>query len=171
LGNPKHYRWVHSDSLHRRCCIGWLYHLLIVFNLVALVSLGWESYARFRKIQIRQMRKDTKYFPADDIWQRRAKAYNSFQPDRGSTRPSEWYILLYSLRRIFGQSLKPETLRDDGSEVASSQNSSTTCSEASWSGELPADVVSVDTPEAQGHGWRWWLLGRPRKPENGPSKA
>ena len=117
------------------------------------------------------MRKDTKYFPADDIWQRRAKAYNSFQPDRGSTRPSEWYILLYSLRRVFGWSLKPEITRDDGSEVASSKNSSTTLSEASWSGGLPADVVSVDTPEVQGHYWRWWLLGRSRKPDNGPNKA
>ena len=55
----------------------------------------------------------------DKKWQTRAQGYNSFQPDRGRTKLSEWYILLYTLLHPFGRPGKSEDIEKDGEEGSS----------------------------------------------------
>ena len=52
----------------------------------------------------------------DEEWQKQAKGYKSFLSDRGKTKLSEWYILLYALLHLFGRSEKPEQTENDSEE-------------------------------------------------------
>ena len=45
---------------------------------------------------IKQMKKDS-----DTTWQQRAQRFEQFKPDRQDTKPSEWYILLASIRLAY----------------------------------------------------------------------
>ena len=49
----------------------------------------------------------------DEKWQKQATGYKSFLSDRGKTKLSEWYILLYALLQLFGRSEKPEQTEND----------------------------------------------------------
>ena len=67
-----------------------------VLNLDALVWLGWTTYSGFRAKRIEQMT-----MAKDEKWQNRAQGYERFVPDRGRTKLSEWFVLLYALLHPF----------------------------------------------------------------------
>ena len=69
-----------------------------IFDSDALVSLGWTTYSGFRAKRIEQMAA-----VEDDKWRNGAQGYKRFVPDRGRTKLSEWYILLYALLHPFGR--------------------------------------------------------------------
>ncbi|EPE25312.1 hypothetical protein GLAREA_01224 [Glarea lozoyensis ATCC 20868] len=96
----------------------------IVFNLDSLVTFVLKSYSRFRKGAIKQMTRDSKNSPPNDKWQKRAQGFNRFESDRGETRPSEWYILWYTLLYLFHRSISVEN--DDGSGYSSETSGSET---------------------------------------------
>ena len=89
-----------------------------VFNLDALVSLGWTTYSGFRAKRIEQM-----MTAEDKKWRNRAQGYKRFVPDRGRTKLSEWYILLYALLHPFGRSGESEDIEKDGEEDSSINSS------------------------------------------------
>ncbi|KAH9213465.1 hypothetical protein DL95DRAFT_234039, partial [Leptodontidium sp. 2 PMI_412] len=64
---------------------------IVAFNLNTLAAFGWATYDRLRKKCIQKMTDDSK----DDTWRTRGRLFKRFEPDRGSDKPSEWYILLY----------------------------------------------------------------------------
>lgn len=108
-----------------------------VFNLNALASLGWTTYSGFRKKRIGQMMKD------NYKWQERAKGFNSFEPGRGSNKPSEWYILLYCLLHLLGYEYSEDEVEDNDSSgdrgpsfVTASANSSETSRAGAWKARL-----------------------------------
>ena len=54
----------------------------------------------------------------DEKWRNRAQGYKRFVPDRGRTKLSEWYILLYALLHPFGRPGESEDIENDGEEVS-----------------------------------------------------
>jgi hypothetical protein len=66
---------------------------MIVFNLNALVAFGWATYDGFRKKCIQKMNENSE----SKTWKERGRRFNRFEPDRGTDKPSEWYILLYCI--------------------------------------------------------------------------
>jgi len=48
-----------------------------------------------------------------DTWQERARGFNRFQPDRGRTKPSEWYVVLYWLGHLCSGSRQTEEGREE----------------------------------------------------------
>lgn len=66
---------------------------MIVFNLDALVAFGWKTYNAIRKRCIQKMNEK----PENKAWKEVAERFNRFEPDRGSDKPSEWYILLFCI--------------------------------------------------------------------------
>ena len=82
-----------------------------VFNLDALVWLGWTTYSGFRAKRIEQMT-----MAKDEKWQNHAQGYKRFVPDRGRTKLSEWYVLLYALLHLFKRPSGSEDVEKDGEE-------------------------------------------------------
>jgi len=67
---------------------------MVVFNLNALAAFGWATYRGFRRKCIQNMTQQEK-------WEKLGVRFNRFEPDRGSDKPSEWYILLYCIVHPF----------------------------------------------------------------------
>lgn len=55
----------------------------------------------------------------DEKWRNRAQGYKRFVPDRGRTKLSEWYILLYALLHPFGRPGGFEDIQKDGEKDTS----------------------------------------------------
>lgn len=89
-----------------------------VFNLDALVSLGWTTYSGFRAKRIEQMAA-----AEDEKWRNRAQGYKRFVPDRGRTKLSEWFILLHALLHPFGRPGESEGIEKNGEEDGSTNPS------------------------------------------------
>ena len=83
-----------------------------------MVSLGWTTYSGFRAKRIEQM------MTAEvEKWRNRAQGYKLFVPDRGRTKLSEWYILLYALLHPFRRPSESEDIEKDGEEDSSINSS------------------------------------------------
>jgi len=138
-----------------------------VFNLDSIAIFGWKMYAGFRKACIKQMLTDSKAFPQGDTWQNRAQGFNRFEPDRGRTKPSEWYILLFFLMYLFGRRLKPGRIEDTGDD-GSSASSTSTGSAGSSSEEISPEGGSEGSAEStRGGTWKRWILALFRRSEKG----
>jgi hypothetical protein len=61
---------------------------MVVFNLNALAAFGWATYEGVRRKCIQKMIQQEK-------WKELGIHFKRFEPDRGSDKPSEWYILIY----------------------------------------------------------------------------
>lgn len=105
----------------------------IVFNLDSLVFLAAKMYSGVCQACIEQMLTDSKEFPKGDPWQNRAQGFNQFEPDRGRTKPSEWYILWFFLMcYLLGRRLKPgKGTRSSGSS-ARGKGPEETVKETKW---------------------------------------
>lgn len=83
---------------------------MIVFNLNALVAFGWTTYDGIRKKCIQKMNG----YPPKTNWKNLGHRFKRFEPDRGSDKPSEWYILKYCISHPFqlleGSSASPSAL-------------------------------------------------------------
>jgi hypothetical protein len=129
----------------------------IVFNLDALVSLGWTTYSGFRRERILQMTKNE----TSESWKARGQGYNRFEPDRGNSKLSKWYILLYWLLNPFQRSIEPEEDEDkDGGDTYTPRNSTETHSSSAIEhaqrdaqrddGVLAAIISSLPRPSNNG---------------------
>jgi hypothetical protein len=130
----------------------------IVFNLDALVSFGWTTYSGFRQRCIEQMAEDGTH----SKWQKRARDYSRFEPDRGRIKPSEWYILVYCLLHPFRRSLERKETENEGERCSSSRPS------YRWSSYMVPSTGAVKT--SPGKAQRSWLLGRFKKSEKSEEK-
>jgi hypothetical protein len=141
----------------------------IVFNLDSLVTFGLKYYSRFRKGAIKQMTRDSKNSPPDDKWQKRAQGFNRFEPDRGETRPSEWFILWYTLLYLFGRSISVGD--DDGSSYGSEASEfESSSSEESYTENSGSSERSESIDEtSQKRPWFSGIRERFRKPEVSPT--
>ncbi|KAG8530501.1 uncharacterized protein KY384_005004 [Bacidia gigantensis] len=125
----------------------------VVFNLDGLISLGWTAYSGFRGNRIEQM-------STDEGWQKRAQSYRSFQPDKGKTKDSEWYILLYALLHPFRRSRGLEDSAQDDEEYSSSEDTSISTRASRTS----------DAEKAPTKPWKLWpqkLLKKMQRDEEG----
>jgi hypothetical protein len=91
---------------------------MIVFNLNTLVSLGWATYSGLREHSIQQMKQN--YF-AEQNWGKLGRRFKRFEPKHGSSKPSDWYILLYCLLHpleLFKRSTIPDIASDDSDQTS-----------------------------------------------------
>ncbi|KAL9116881.1 MAG: hypothetical protein Q9187_006590, partial [Circinaria calcarea] len=74
---------------------------IVVFNIERLVRHGHGLYSGYRKKIVHRMRVDL----PSQTWADRAKRFDRFEPNRRSTKPSDWYVLwagsLLLLRDVF----------------------------------------------------------------------
>ena len=77
---------------------------IIVFNLNKLVSFGWATYSGHRKRSIQRMTNES----TGSKWKDLGRRFRRFEPDRGSSKLSDWYILLiaFSIRWEYSRSQK-----------------------------------------------------------------
>ena len=71
-----------------------IFTYLIVFNLERLVRNSHSFYTVYRSNIVDRM-------SADLGWEDRAKRFDAFEPDRRSTKPTEWYVLWASVILLF----------------------------------------------------------------------
>lgn len=160
----------------------------IVFNLDSLASLGWKRYSGFRQTRIEQMSAKmttTKQMTAkdddtrvvinrgmtteqttaekNDKWKERGHRYNRFEPDRGNSKPSEWYILLYFLLHPFKRSPKFED-EDEDEEEENVEGYSVSIPRRQRSSTGTAETSRVQA-------WKAWLRGPFKKPEAAAGEA
>lgn len=140
-------------------CVGFVTYC-VVFNLDALISLGWTAYSGFRAKCIEHMMMST-----DGKWRRRARSYRNFQSDHERTKISEWHIMLYALFHPFGRSGGSEETEEDGEEDGEGDSSLMIIS-------IPSEAASVGDPKTpRGKAWKEWLRGLFRKSEKGEEKT
>ena len=70
----------------------------IVFNLEHLVQYGSRVYRSYKHRVIRRMATDLH----SKTWTNRANRFKQFEPDRQSTKPTEWYILWAMILLVVG---------------------------------------------------------------------
>ncbi|KAE9371039.1 hypothetical protein N431DRAFT_341691, partial [Stipitochalara longipes BDJ] len=88
---------------------------MIVFNLNTVVSLSWATYSRLREHGIQQMRYDS----TEQTWRYIGRRFKRFEPNQESTKPSDWYILLYCLLHplaLFKRSANSDSASEKTSE-------------------------------------------------------
>lgn len=81
---------------------------IIVFNVENLVQKAHSLYSTYRSKIVERMTADLQ----TKTWADRAKRFDRFEPNRRSTKPSDWYILwaaflllLQDLRHVFWSGL------------------------------------------------------------------
>jgi hypothetical protein len=89
---------------------------MVVFNLNALVSFGWATYSGLREHSIQQMKQN---YSAEQNWGNIGRRFKRFEPKHGSSKPSDWYILLYCVLHpleLFKKPTSPDIASEDTSE-------------------------------------------------------
>jgi hypothetical protein len=89
---------------------------MVVFNLNALVSFGWATYSGLREHSIQQMKQN---YSAKQKWGKLGRRFKRFEPKRGSSKPSDWYILLYCVLHpleLFKKPTTPDIASEETSE-------------------------------------------------------
>jgi hypothetical protein len=89
---------------------------MIVFNLNALVSFGWATYSGLREHSIQQMKQN---YSAEQKWGKLGRGFKRFEPNHGSSKQSDWYILVYCLLHplaLFKRSTTPDIASEETSE-------------------------------------------------------
>jgi len=90
---------------------------MIVFNLNTVASLGWAIYSGLREHSIRQMGNES----TEQTWGKLGQRFKRFEPNQGSTKPSDWYILLYCVLHPLA-TFKRSTAPDNASEQTSEKD-------------------------------------------------
>lgn len=115
------------------------------------------------------MTKDSKNSPRNDTWRKRAEGYNRFEPDRGKTRPSEWFIMWYLLLYFFGRSIKVEKAKgedgDDDSREDGWSASEYETSSSSSSFEEDSEASGSFAESSRKKAWISWVRKRFKKSE------
>ena len=62
---------------------------VIVCNVEHLVKIGHDIYMSYRKRTVQRMFTDLR----TNAWTDRARRFDRFEPDRRSTKPTDWYVL------------------------------------------------------------------------------
>ncbi|KAL6720377.1 hypothetical protein ACLMJK_002298 [Lecanora helva] len=78
------------------CVIVGLVTYLIVFNLDFVARKFSRSYENFKVNTIRKMRREQ-----NEAWRQLGRHYDFFRPTHDYEKPTDWYFLLYMLRRAF----------------------------------------------------------------------
>ena len=66
---------------------------IAVFNLERFVRNGHGLYSMYRRGIVDRMNADL----GTEAWRDRAKRFDGFEPDRRSTKPTNWYVLWASI--------------------------------------------------------------------------
>jgi hypothetical protein len=110
---------------------------MIVFNLDTLVAFGWATYNALRRKCIQKMTENSR----NETWKTRGRRFKRFEPDRGSDKPSEWFILLFCFLHPFALLKKSKT-----------------------SAATQKEHSKKDKEPLQAQNWKWWLRLPRRKP-------
>lgn len=95
---------------------------IVVFNVNHVINVWKQHYRDLKFTTVTRMRADRWKF-----WKKTGKAFDRYEPRSGAPAPSEWWIIMYQMRRVVG--LMIPTQKDNSQSAKHSKKGKHSASE------------------------------------------